>query len=174
MDALNQDEQSLTEPQSAEAEHNAKSKFDVKLAMDMMRCHFTAFEQDTTNNGLVDWVILALSPMGKHIMSLHTKYHTNGRYSKQRKVAGAHAESRKKDGSGQAVSPCCFMLHCLQPHLRRHSHVQTARHVSRGHCDSKAKVTSWRSRRQIFVYRVGETAAKRQPRHVDSNMVSMK
>lgn len=72
MDALDQDEQHSTEPSSAVMEQKTRDKFDVKLAMDMMRCRFTAFEQDTTNNGLADWVILALSPMGKHVLSPHT------------------------------------------------------------------------------------------------------
>ncbi|KAF1807462.1 WD40-repeat-containing domain protein [Mucor lusitanicus] len=62
VDALDQEEHSLTDSWSME-EQNVKNKFDVKLAMNIMRCHFTAFDQDTTNNGLADWVILALSPM---------------------------------------------------------------------------------------------------------------
>ncbi|KAK4517382.1 uncharacterized protein ATC70_000717 [Mucor velutinosus] len=61
--ALDRDEQNIVQPWSAEVEQNVKNKFDIKLAMDIMRCHFTVFDQDTTNNGLADWVILALSPM---------------------------------------------------------------------------------------------------------------
>ncbi|GAN02571.1 conserved hypothetical protein [Mucor ambiguus] len=63
VEALDQNDQSLAESWSAEIESSVTNKSDVKLAMDIMRCHFTAFDRDTINNGLADWVILALSPM---------------------------------------------------------------------------------------------------------------
>ncbi|CEP17806.1 hypothetical protein [Parasitella parasitica] len=50
-----------------EVEQDVKNKRDVKLAMDITRCQFTLFDLDTTNSqtssGLIDWIILALSPM---------------------------------------------------------------------------------------------------------------
>ncbi|KAI8645978.1 WD40-repeat-containing domain protein [Parasitella parasitica] len=52
---------------SSEVEQIVKNKHNVKLAMDIMRCHFTTFDQDATNNEasswLTDWIMLALSPM---------------------------------------------------------------------------------------------------------------
>ena len=65
MDALHHSEKDTVEPWSVEGQ-DARNKFDVKLAMDIMRCHFAVFDQDATNNGVADWIILALSPMGKH------------------------------------------------------------------------------------------------------------
>ncbi|KAL7321195.1 hypothetical protein PS15m_000991 [Mucor circinelloides] len=62
VDALHHSEKDTVEPWSAEGQ-DARNKFDVKLAMDIMRCHFAVFDQDATNNGVADWVILALSPM---------------------------------------------------------------------------------------------------------------
>ncbi|KAG1108197.1 hypothetical protein G6F42_016077 [Rhizopus arrhizus] len=62
VDALHHSEKDTIEPWPVEGQ-DARNKFDVKLAMDIMRCHFAVFDQDATNNGVADWIILALSPM---------------------------------------------------------------------------------------------------------------
>lgn len=68
MDSLNKSEGNVS-GSGFVVEQDVRNGYDIKLAMDIMRCHFSAFNQDTTNNntsnGLTDWILLALSPMGK-------------------------------------------------------------------------------------------------------------
>jgi hypothetical protein len=70
VDSLNKSEENVS-GSGFVVEQDVRNGYNVKLAMDIMRCHFSAFNQDTTNNstssGLTDWILLALSPMGKFI-----------------------------------------------------------------------------------------------------------
>jgi hypothetical protein len=46
-----------------------KSDTDIKLAMDIMQCQYSMFTPDqfdiSANSCISDWIVLALSPMGK-------------------------------------------------------------------------------------------------------------
>jgi hypothetical protein len=50
-------------------QNNVKYSVDVKLALDIMQAQFSMFQgnsiDSSTNACIMDWIILALSPMGK-------------------------------------------------------------------------------------------------------------
>lgn len=53
------------------AQNDVRNDLDVKLAMNIMQCQYKMFSKEhfdvNVNSAMSDWIILALSPMGKYL-----------------------------------------------------------------------------------------------------------
>lgn len=67
--ALDEKEVSSLSESSYKVQNNIRNDLDVKLALDIMQCQYKMFSKDqfdsNTNSCMSDWIMLALSPMGK-------------------------------------------------------------------------------------------------------------
>lgn len=70
----------MSSESSYSAHNDVRNNLDIKLAMDIMQCQYKMFSKDhfdaNTNSAMSDWIILALSPMGKNSPFYNEKKNT--------------------------------------------------------------------------------------------------
>ena len=66
--------ESIPAEPSYSAQNDVRKNVDMKLAMDIMQAQYSSFNQErfdeNVNSCMSDWIVLALSPMGKIISNM--------------------------------------------------------------------------------------------------------